>query len=186
MFNRVGIFWDYNACPTNDARESNTIRLLRKECIKHGNIVLFKAYFGLPGIAPHKQPPASIRSEIEEAGVTTLNHPNAGFGAFATDVFCFLLDQDKSTTPTTVVLVSGNPNITYLVYALHARGVRVGLIAPSGQLNELSSQISWTKDWEDYTRITNISISHDDTIPPGVASTKSAKHHSNHGLIDSS
>ncbi|KAJ1308555.1 hypothetical protein OPQ81_004255 [Rhizoctonia solani] len=152
MSDRVGIFWDYSSCPTSDTSDESSIALsLRKDCVQHGHVVLFKAYFGLPDSTPFEPPSESIRSKIEGVGVVTVDHPKAGFGAFSTDIFCFLMDNHELPVSTTIVLVSGNPDIAYLVSALYARGVRVGLVAPSGQLDKLSSQTSWTENWDNYT-----------------------------------
>ncbi|CAE6480324.1 hypothetical protein ACGC1H_000851 [Rhizoctonia solani] len=151
MSKHVGIFWDYSSCPSDDTKDRSSIATsLREGCIKHGKVTLFKAYFGLPGNTPYEQPPASIRSEIEEVGVVTVDNPKTGFGALATDVFCFLLDHHDLSASITVVFVSGNPDMVYLVSALRARGVRVGLITPVGRSNNLSSQASWVGDWNSY------------------------------------
>ncbi|CAE6506150.1 unnamed protein product [Rhizoctonia solani] len=152
MSRYVGIFWDYSSCPTNDTRDKSSIAIsLREGCIKYGVVTSFKAYFGLPCGTPYEPPSASIRSEIEEVGVTTVDNPKTGFGALAADVFCFILDNYDFSASITVVFVSANPDIAHLVSALRARGVSVGLVTPSGQLNKLSSQASWTKDWENCT-----------------------------------
>ncbi|CUA70272.1 hypothetical protein RSOLAG22IIIB_00627 [Rhizoctonia solani] len=152
MLKRVGIFWDYSSCPSNNAEDISTIvTTLREGCTEYGSTTLFRVYFGLPNSTPYEQPSASMRSELEEVGAIIVDNPKAGIGALATDVLSFLLDYRDPSESTTVVFVSGNPDIAYLISALRARGVGVGLIAPSDHSNKLSPWASWTANWDNYT-----------------------------------
>ncbi|CAE6527297.1 unnamed protein product [Rhizoctonia solani] len=191
MFNRVGIFWDYSSCPNDNTGDESGIALaLREDCVRHGDISFFKAYFGLPGSVPYEPPSASVRSAIEEVGVVTVDRPKTGFGALATDIFSFLLDHRDTFESTTVVIVSGNPDIAYLVSALHAKRAKVGLVAPSGQLDRLSSQASWTGIWDDLVKaagMPNATKYCSDAAPlssPPAPSTSSTGSTSDYSLVD--
>ncbi|CAE6496489.1 unnamed protein product [Rhizoctonia solani] len=184
----VAIFWDYSSCPTNKG-VSDIALSLREGCTKHGNVILFKAYFGLPCSVQNIQTSTNIRSELEEVGVATVDNPKTGFGALATDVFCFVLDKYKAKG-TTVVFISGNPSIAYLVLGLRARGVHVGIISPPGQFNKLLSQANWTANGDDYglapgpTIYTNYQVDSKSGSPPNPTQAPGIECDSEYSLVD--
>ncbi|KAF8681404.1 NYN domain [Rhizoctonia solani] len=187
----VGIFLDYNSCPNKDIQDlSGVLRSLRTYCAQHGSVTLFKAYLRLLGKAYYSDRPGCPRAEMDEAGVITVENPMGHLGVLATDVFCFLLDHRGSPDSKTVVLVSGNPHIAYLVTALRARHVKVGLVASLSDLDKILSQASWTKSWESFLTSTdplNIAKGVDDCLLPSAAteeSNSSVKSTSDHSLVD--
>jgi hypothetical protein len=139
------------SCPMSGSADSgHTITtILRKACSTYGNITLFKVYYGLPnhnGLCTRPSP--EVCSEVEAAGVIPVDRPKSGLGALATDAFCFWADN-LGSPGTTIVFVSGNSDLVYMVSALRARNANVGLIVPPDQPTKaLTTHGSWVLRWE--------------------------------------
>ncbi|KIO25038.1 hypothetical protein M407DRAFT_8599 [Tulasnella calospora MUT 4182] len=124
MEDAVGVFWDYQSCPHPEEYTGNTvIRGIRTLALASGIIKQFNVYVNLEPDPKDAQWAAVfadqvLREELHASGVSVLDCPTMSGNMIIVDILAFAL-QDH--LPTTLVVISADPDLAYGVSLLRQR-----------------------------------------------------------------
>ncbi|KAG9029332.1 hypothetical protein FS837_003574 [Tulasnella sp. UAMH 9824] len=149
---RVGIFWDYENCPTPAGVPGYIVaEYIRNAAHRFGPVSIFKAYLELStvNITPKM---INLRSELQSSGVSLTDCPRAEYNRkdvvdkmLLVDMLAFAMDNPA---PAVIMLISGDRDFVYAVSVLrHRKYDVVVVIPPQGAHITLRSQATVVLDW---------------------------------------
>jgi len=151
---RVGIFWDFENCaPPTGLAGYKVVDRIRTAAHAYGSISCFKAYLEhqnqIPASVAASLRAITLRSELQSSGVSLIDCPHNGRKDSAdfmmiVDVLTWAMDNPA---PSTVLIISGDRDFSYLLAILRQRRYTVVLVPPVTSHVTLTSQANFVREW---------------------------------------
>lgn len=161
----LSVYWDYDAAQIdlNAVSGYEIVRKVRSAVHVFGVIQSFKIYHD----SSH-QSLSNLRSELWSSGVTLVGWPSneqkeAATKMMIVDIIAYAWDHPA---PRTIVIISGDKDLAYMIGTLRMRKYEVILISVNGTHPSLTSQASVNFDWTVDGRRTDMDDPHGGQLSP--------------------